>query len=99
MKNSTNDSFAQDTANGLVLVDFYADWCGPCQMIAPVLEELANGGLNVVKVNVDVTNIAETFNVRGIPTLVLMKDGKEVSRKVGNQPKATLIQWVETNKQ
>ncbi len=78
-----------------VLVDFYADWCGPCKMMAPVLDELAReraGELLVVKVNSDQNPASpQRFNVRGIPTLVILKDGQEVARQVGYAPKAQLL--------
>ncbi len=78
-----------------VLVDFYADWCGPCRMMAPVLDELAReraGELLVVKVNSDQNPASpQSFNVRGIPTLVILKDGQEVARQVGFAPKAALL--------
>lgn len=70
-----------------VLVDFYADWCGPCKMAAPVLDELAeaaNGKYEVMKVNVDENaDVAEKYGVMSIPTVILFKDGKEVERKIG----------------
>ncbi len=78
-----------------VLVDFWAPWCGPCQMVAPVLEELAEdyrGRLKVVKVNVDQNNdLAARYSVMSIPTLILFKDGREIQTVTGAQPKETLI--------
>ena len=85
-----------------VLVDFYADWCGPCKMMAPVLDELArerSGELLVVKVNSDQNPASpQRFNVRGIPTLVILKDGQEVARQVGYAPKAALVGLLEKAK-
>ena len=85
-----------------VLVDFYADWCGPCRMMAPVLDELAReraGQLLVVKVNSDQNPVSpQTFHVRGIPTLVILKDGQEVARQVGFAPKAQLVALLEQAK-
>ena len=77
-----------------VLVDFWADWCGPCRMLAPVLEELAReheGELQVGKVNVDEEmSLAQQFGVTSIPMLLLFKDGKPVAKSVGYRPKAEL---------
>ena len=77
-----------------VLLDLWAPWCGPCQMLAPVLEELATemaGRVRVAKLNVDENPaIATRFNVRGIPTLLVLKAGQEVDRIVGVQPKAEI---------
>lgn len=79
-----------------VLVDFYADWCGPCQAMKPVVHELAselNGKLQVVEINVDQQPAAaQEYNVHGIPCFVLLKNGKEAGRQVGGSPKAVLRQ-------
>lgn len=82
-----------------VLVDFYADWCAPCRMMAPVLDDLAReraGQLLVVKVNADQNPVSpRQFHVRGIPTLVILQDGQEVARQVGFAPKAQLMALLE----
>jgi thioredoxin len=84
-----------------VLVDFWADWCGPCKAIAPALEEIGAeyaGKLTIAKVNIDDNPVTpNTYAVRGIPTLILFKDGKPVSTKVGAAPKSVLKQWVEAS--
>ena len=84
-----------------VLVDFYADWCAPCKMMAPVLDELAReraGQLLVVKVNSDQNPVSpQHFGVRGIPTLVLFRDGQEVGRQVGFAPKAHLTKLIDSS--
>jgi thioredoxin 1 len=92
----TDDSFASsvEKAEGLVLVDFWAEWCGPCRMIAPSLEQLAQeyeGKVTITKLDVDVnTRTAMRFNVRSIPTLMFFKGGKHVDTVVGAVPKTTL---------
>jgi thioredoxin 1 len=82
-----------------VLVDFWAPWCGPCKMIAPVLEEIANeydGKVKVVKINIDENQTTPSnYGVRSIPTLILFKDGHEVEKIIGAQSKENLKQLVD----
>lgn len=82
-----DDNFDNNVASGVVLVDFYADWCGPCRMLTPVVEELAqemSGKIVVAKVDTDQSvNVASKFEVTSIPTLILFKDGQVVKRVVG----------------
>ncbi|MBE6113755.1 MAG: thioredoxin [Erysipelotrichaceae bacterium] len=76
-----------------VLVDFYADWCGPCKMLAPIIEQLANeqDEVKIVKVNVDDdSELAQRYGVMGIPTLVLIKNGEVAAQKTGYMPKAEI---------
>ena len=81
-----------------VVVDFWAEWCGPCKMIAPALEEIAgslNGKVKIVKLNVDESPAtAQKYGIMSIPTLMLFKDGQLESRQVGAAPKAKLEQWI-----
>lgn len=82
-----------------VLVDFWAEWCAPCKMIAPALEEISSdmdGKLKVVKLNIDENpSTPAQYGVRGIPTLMLVKNGEVVSQQVGAAPKNTIVNWVE----
>ena len=80
---------------GVVLVDFYADWCGPCKMITPIVEEISNerSDVTVGKINVDESSdIAIKSRVASIPTLIVIKDGEEIDRIVGYRPKDTILE-------
>ena len=94
MKITNTAEFDAIKDNGVVLVDFYADWCGPCKMISPILEELAKeyeGKVTIVKVNVDENgDIAGRYGAMSIPNLVLFKNGDVVKQVVGFQPKNQL---------
>jgi thioredoxin 1 len=85
-------------SDGAVVVDFWAEWCGPCRMIAPALEEIAgslNGKVKIVKLNVDENpRTASKYGVMSIPTLMLFKNGEMASRQVGAAPKQRLEQWI-----
>ena len=98
--NKTSDSTFQDdisSQSNLVLVDFWAEWCGPCKQISPILEEIANAkdNLNILKLNIDENPATpQKYNVRGIPTLMLFKDGKLIDTKIGSLPKSSLEDWI-----
>jgi thioredoxin 1 len=90
----TTQNFDTSVSNGVTLVDFWAEWCGPCRMIAPVLDEIAGeyaGKARVAKVNIDNEgDLAARFRVNSIPTLLVIKNGQEKGRFIGVQPKAKI---------
>ena len=93
MQELTTDNFQSSVAKGNAVIDFWAPWCGPCRMMAPHFEEAAKSHKTVLfaKVNVDENpEVAQQFNVRGIPTTVFLKDGKEINRIVGAVGKAQI---------
>ena len=99
-KTVTDQSFASDVlgAEGPVLVDFWAEWCGPCRMIAPALEEISNDladKVTVAKINIDDSPTTPArYGVRGIPTMMLFRDGQMASMKVGAMPKSKILDWL-----
>ena len=99
-KNINDDSFDADVLNSEtpVLVDFWAEWCGPCKQIAPALEEISGelgDKLTIAKLNIDENPSSPSkYGVRGIPTLILFKDGEVVATKVGALPKSKITEWL-----
>lgn len=96
----TDDSFDKEVlkSDKPVLVDFFADWCGPCRALAPVIDELANSvslDVKIVKMNIDSNpNVPTSLEIRSIPTLILFNKGIKIAVKVGMQSKDSLIEWI-----
>jgi len=93
------ENFKSEIASGVVLVDFFATWCGPCKMLGPVIEELANeysGKAKIAKIDVDQgPHVAGEFGVQSIPTIIIFKDGQEVDRMIGFQGKEVLMDHID----
>ena len=103
IKNITDENFEEEVlqSDQVVLVDFWAPWCGPCLAIAPTLEELATeyeGRVTIAKMNVDENrNTPQKYGVRGIPTMILFKNGEVVDQIVGNHPKEAIAEMISKN--
>ena len=99
--NGSQEEFNNLVSSGIVLVDFYATWCGPCKMLGPVLEELASDRdeLKVVKIDIDQNNdLAKSYGVMSVPTLMLFKNGSMIGKQVGFMPKELITKGIEENK-
>lgn len=101
MVEAINDqNFEEETKNGAVLVDFFATWCGPCKMLTPVLESVANkldGKVKIVKVDVDESpDLAQRFGIMSVPTMILFKKGQQAAAFSGYMPEAMLMQNIES---
>ena len=91
----------EENNKGITLVDFFAEWCGPCKMLLPIINELESElkDVNILKVNIDdISELAAKYEVSTIPTLIYFKDGKEVKRTIGFKPKAEIISTLESLK-
>lgn len=94
MKVIDESNFINEVKDGLVLVDFYAEWCGPCKMLAPVLESISDK-INVVKVDIDkFPKLTENYRIMSVPTLIFFKDGKKVKEVVGFQTEEELLEII-----
>jgi thioredoxin 1 len=98
IKHLTTENFDEQIRKGVTLVDFYANWCGPCRMLAPVLEDISKNtphGVTIAKIDIDnEQTIASRFEIASIPTMILFKDGKEVGRVLGLKNKEAIMQFI-----
>lgn len=99
-KHITDATFHEAIQNGITFVDFWANWCGPCKMLGPIIDELATdfeGKINIVKVNVDENKeLASRYGIMSIPTMILFKDGKAIEKVSGFHPKEALTNYLNT---
>ncbi|MCB1179726.1 MAG: thioredoxin [Leptospiraceae bacterium] len=99
LPNITDANFSDETSQGLVLIDFWAEWCGPCRMVGPVLEEISkeyNDKVSIKKLNVDENQVtAQSLGITSIPTMLLYKDGKLVDKLIGALPKNQIKNFID----
>ena len=101
IKQVNSEEFKKEIKDGVVFVDFFANWCGPCKMLSPVVEQLSEDIKDVkfIKVDVDASpEVAAEYGVMSIPTLIIFKDGKEISKQIGLMPKDALVDFINENK-
>lgn len=101
MKVIKESEFVNEINDGLVLIDFYADWCGPCTMLTPILEEInkENEDVRIIKVNIDDSRfLASYYQIQSIPTLVLLKNGQFLNKMIGFRPKKMIEELIEKGK-
>lgn len=98
----TDANFEKEVKNhkGFALVDFWAEWCGPCRQLSPIIDEVSKemeGKVKICKLNVDESpEIASAYGIRSIPTLILFQNGRQISTKIGSLPKSTLSEWLKS---
>ena len=101
IKEINQNNFNEEVSSGIVLVDFYGKWCGPCKRLGPTLEKVANsmsGRAKIVKVDIDKSrNLAQSYQVEGVPTMILFKNGKEVDRLVGYYDQGAIEKFIKTH--
>jgi thioredoxin 1 len=103
MQNITDADFEKEVLSSEtpVLIDFWAEWCGPCRMLAPILEDLSKeveGKVRIVKINIDENpNTPSSFGVRSIPTMMIFKDGKQIASKSGVHQKNAIASWIDSS--
>ncbi len=101
LKYLNDENFEKTISNGVTLVDFYADWCGPCRMIAPIVEELSKemaGKATIAKLDIEnAQQTAQKFQVTSIPTIILFKNGKEMERIIGVRDKSSLKKMIDSH--
>lgn len=96
-----SNEFNEEIKSGVVFVDFFATWCGPCKMLSPIVDEVSSiiNDVKFIKVDVDASpDVAATYNIMSIPTLMIFKDGKLISKQMGLLPKSELIDFINSNK-
>lgn len=101
IKHASVENFNDLINSEIVLVDFFATWCGPCKMLTPVLEDIASDRANISVVKVDVdecSELAKNYGIMSVPTLLLFKNGQMISKKVGFMPKQEITSWIEENR-
>lgn len=102
IKEITDNDYESEVVNSneMILVDFWADWCGPCKMLTPILEQLSEdmeGNIKIVKMNIDKNpQFPSALGIRSIPTMMLFKNGKQLGTKVGVLPKNSIKEWIES---